>query len=311
MIDINQEYKGMTWDDVVGSSASKALQAWEGEIPQVVLFAGPFGCGKNLLAYLFAQELGRVNLQTVDITVRNTIDNTAKGAEAMIEQFSTPPFVPTLQQVCVLNEFTLFRKDAQAKFKDIFQAPPRNTYFFVCTNEPEKIVLDIMDRFKLQVHVNLLTEQDAYELVERTCVKHQVGLHKKKKVAIARGSGGRPRTIINTILAVKNQGDGNDEFIKAQLKSYAVDDNHTAYMELFYYLIGKRTLTNTSPMAIKKLYEDTGLEPDTFRFKTLGMIYNSFLNVSMNVYHELIPSLEKGAEKHDLLVRLMRLLRQP
>jgi DNA polymerase III delta prime subunit len=306
MIDINREYEGMSWDDVVGSSASKALQAWEGEIPQVVLFAGPYGCGKNLLAYLLAQELGNV-----DITVRNTVDNTAKGAEAMIDQFSSPPFLPDLKQVCVLNEFTLFRKDAQAKFKDIFQAPPRSTYFFVCTNEPEAIILDIMDRFKLQVHVSLLTEQDAYELVERTCNKHMVGLHKKKKIAIARGSGGRPRTIINTILAVKNQGDGNDEFIKAQLKNYAVDDNHAAYMDLFYYLIGKRTLSNTSPIAIKNLFEATGLEPDTFRYKTLGMIYNSFLNVGMRVYTELIPSLEKGAEKHDLLVRLMRLLRQP
>jgi DNA polymerase III delta prime subunit len=306
MIDINQEYVGMTWDDVIGSSASKALQAWEGEIPKVVLFAGPYGCGKNLLAYLLAQELGNV-----DITVRNTVDNTAKGAEAMIDQFSSPPFLPDLKQVCVLNEFTLFRKDAQAKFKDIFQAPPRNTYFFVCTNEPEAIILDIIDRFKLQVHVSLLTEQDAYELVERTCNKNRVGLHKKKKIAIARGSGGRPRTIINTIQAIKQQGDGNDEFIKRQLKSYAVDDNHTAYMDLFYYLIGKRTLSNTSPVAIKALLEETGLEPDTFRYKTLGMIYNSFLNVGMRVYTELIPSLEKGAEKHDLFVRLMRLLRQP
>ncbi len=306
MIDINQEYKGMKWEDVIGSSASKALQSWSGDIPQVVLFAGPFGCGKNLLAYLLAQDLGNV-----DITVRNTIDNTAKGAEAMIEQFSSPPFLPNLKQVCVLNEFTLFRKDAQAKFKDIFQAPPRNTYFFVCTNEPEKIVLDIMDRFKLQVHVNLLTEQDAYELVERTCTKHMVGLHKKKKIAIAKGSGGRPRTIINTVLAIKNQGDGNDEFIKEQLKNYAVDENHTAYMLLFYYLIGKRTLSNTTPMNVKQLFEATGLTPDTFRYKTLGMIYNSFLNVGMLVYHELMPSLEKGAEQHDLLIRLLHLLRQP
>jgi hypothetical protein len=85
MIDINQEYTDMGWDDVVGLSVIPVLAEWQGAIPRTVLFHGPYGCGKNLLAYLFAKKL-----PNVEITVRNTVDNTAKGAEAMIAQFSAP-----------------------------------------------------------------------------------------------------------------------------------------------------------------------------------------------------------------------------
>jgi hypothetical protein len=134
MIDINEEYKDMTFDDVIDDGTSWELANWKGDIPQVVLFKGPYGCGKNLLAYLFAKKI-----ENVDINVRNTVDNTAKGAEELITQYSSPPFVPDMHQVCVLNEFTMFRKDAMGKFKDAFQAPPKRTYFFVCTNEPEVI----------------------------------------------------------------------------------------------------------------------------------------------------------------------------
>ncbi len=147
MIDINQEYKDMTWDDVIGLSITPVLAEWQGTtLPRVVLFHGPYGCGKNLLAYLFAKKL-----PNVEITVRNTVDNTAKGAEEMISQFSAPPLLPDVNQVCILNEFTDFRKDAQRKWKDILQAPPARTYFFVCTTEPEKIVSDVDNRFGFRV----------------------------------------------------------------------------------------------------------------------------------------------------------------
>jgi len=304
MIDINEEYKGMTWADVVDDGTAQELYSWGGEIPQVVLFEGPYGCGKNLLAYLFANEI-----PNVDIHVRNTVDNTAKGAEELITQFSAPPFVPHMHQVCVLNEFTLFRKDAQGKFKDIFQAPPRRTHFFVCTNEAESIIPDIMNRFGLIVSVSRLKPDKAYELVERTCAKLMVGLHKKKKMAIAEGSDGVPRTIRNVIKAILDKGDANDEFISNMLAVYSVEDDHTKFMELFYYLIGKRTLSNSSPAAIRNMLEASGMTPDGFRMKTLNMIYKGDINRGIKVYKEMIPSLERGAEKHDLLVRLMRLLR--
>jgi len=304
MIDINAEYEGMEWADVVDDGTAWELANWAGEIPQVVLFQGPYGCGKNLLAYLFANEISNV-----EIHVRNTVDNTAKGAEELITQFSAPPFVPQMNQVCVLNEFTLFRKDAQGKFKDIFQAPPRRTYFFVCTNAPETIIPDIRNRFGLVVGVSRLDEKKAYELVERTCNKDSVNLSKTKKLAIAKGSGGVPRTIRNVIKVINENGDSSDTLIRQMLQQYSADDNHKSFMDLFFYLIKKRSLGNTSPQNVKALFEATGIEADAFRFKTLGMIYNSFLNVGMEVYLELLPSLEKGAEKHDLLVRLLRLLR--
>lgn len=306
MIDINEEYKDMRWEDVVDDGTAESLYTFKEDIPQVVLFKGPFGCGKNLLAYLLARELPHP-----EIHVRNTADNTAKGAEDLIIQYSSPPLLPDVHQVCVLNEFTLFRKDAQAKFKDIFQAPPRRTYFFVCTNEPEGIIPDIYNRFRLVVEVSRLNEAKAYELADRLCVKFQVGLHKKTKLAIAKGSGGVPRTIRNVIKAIGQSKDGSEAFINKMLSQYAVGDSHKEYMELFYFLKSKRGgFVNRD--TLKKKFEATGMDAETFRFKTLGMIYNSFIGDAdaYAIYLELLPPLRKGVEKHDLFVRLVRLADQ-
>lgn len=292
MIDINEEYKDMTFDDVIDDGTAWELDNWNGDIPQVVLFKGPYGCGKNLLAYLFAKKLSNV-----DINVRNTVDNTAKGAEELINQYSSPPFVPDMHQVCVLNEFTMFRKDAMGKFKDAFQAPPRRTYFFVCTNEPEVIPADVYSRFKLVVSVDRLTPDKAFELVEHLCDTWGITLKKKAKLEIANKTGGVPRTIRNTLQS------GTPHKVQE-----SKDDPHKAFMELFWFLQKERRGI-VSPKTVKILYEKTQTEADSFRFKMLGMIYNSFLDKhhAYNIYLGLLPPLQKGVEKHDLLVRLVQL----
>ena len=304
MIDINAEFRGMSWDDVVGSGPNLVLKNWSGLIPQVVLFSGPYGCGKNLHAYLLAQEL-----ENVQITVRNTIDSTAKGAVDLIVQFSAPPLVPTVHQVCILNEFTLFRRDAQAKFKDIFQAPPVRTYFFVCTNEPEKIIPDVLDRFRLKVEVDLLNGKDAYELVEMQDRHHDTKLGIKTKLAIARGSKGRPRTIINTIKAIKDSGENNEVFIKDMLQVHSGENAY--FMHLFHALVGN-FYYNEGVKGLKELLEQTikkGMDADSIRYKMLGMIYKNYTPKASALYLALIPNLERSVEKHDLFIRFLRVLK--
>jgi DNA polymerase III delta prime subunit len=294
----------MTFDDVIGLSITPVLSEWQGTtLPRVVLFHGPYGCGKNLLAYLFAKKL-----PNVEITVRNTVDNTAKGAEAMIAQFSAPPLLPEVHQVCILNEFTDFRKDAQRKWKDILQAPPERTYFFVCTNEPEKIVRDVDNRFGFRVEVTLLNEINAYILTHKMCSKHSIELAKAKKRAIARGSGGRPRTIIKTIEAIANSGDSSDSFIKNMLDTYSGEGNEKAFMELFQYLTGQ-VYFNRNGYYLLNLINETGMEADAIKYKMLHMIWNRYHKNSMPIFKALIPPLSKGGEKFDLFARAAKLLK--
>lgn len=311
MIDINKEYEGMTWNDVIGGGGAAeaikgSLEAGTYQIPQVVLFSGPYGCGKNLHAYLLSQEL-----ENVVVHVRNTVDNTAKGAEELIKQYSAPPFVPTTNQVCILNEFTLFRKDAQAKFKDIFQAPPARTYFFVCTNEPEKIVADVDNRFLMRVYLVPLREYEAFELANKINKKYEVGLTKKKLLAIARGSKGVPRTIINTIKAVKNTGDYSDKVIKDMLEVYSIEDGNKHFIELFRLLVGPYPggHATPSPKQLREKIEATNIDAEGIRYKMLEMIYKGYHAGAKDLYLALLPSLERGAEKHDLFLRFMRVLK--
>lgn len=302
MIDINTEFRGMTWDDVVGSSAAKALANWSGAIPQVVLFEGPYGTGKNLHAYLLAQDIGEV-----EITVRDSADNTAASALSIIHQFSTPPLVPTLNQVCIINEFHLFRKDAQRKFLDLLQAPPPRTYLFLVSVEPGRIAPDILNRMMVIVKTRLLSKPHAYELACVTCEKLNLDLGKKKKSLIADRSEGRPRTIIKTIQAIKSAGEDNDSFIDEMLKVYSADENHEQFMLLYKLLTVGQSKTMKQ---VIQLIEATETDAVTIQHKMLNMIWKYADFKALRLYEALIPRLEEGREKHDLLVRCLRLLRQ-
>ena len=300
MIDINAEFKGMSWDDVVGSPVAETLANWSGAIPQVVLFEGDYGTGKNLHAYLFAQDIGNV-----EIVVRDSADNTAAAALSIIEQFSTPPLIPTLNQVCVINEFHLFRKDAQRKFLDLLQAPPPRTYLFLVSVEPERIAPDILDRMDLVAHTDLLSKEHAYELVQRTCDKIDLKLNKKTKAHVASNSKGRPRAIIKTLQAIKDAGEENTSFVDRMLKRYSVPESHEYFMTFY------KTLINGHARTMKQLImmiEGTGMDAVSIQHKILNMVWKYSDHKASQLYEMLIPRLEEGREKHDLLVRCMRLL---
>jgi DNA polymerase III delta prime subunit len=305
-IDINKEYRILSLDDIVGPLRTTIEQI---KIPpQVMLFYGPVGTGKNLGAFFFSQKLGNPQ-----VDVRNTVDNTAKGAESMITQFSAPPLLPNVNQIFILNEFTDFNKGAQRKWKDILQSPPERTYFFLCTNEPEKIIFDIQNRIQLKIATALLSESNAYILVHKLCKKHGLVLLKKKKRAIARGSGGRPRTIIKTIEAIVDSSDSSDSFIKNMLDTYSGEGNEEAFMKLFFLLAdlpttGVRRSGHDVPTLIK-LIDETGMEAEGIRYKFLHMVYNRYNPRAKELFMSLVPPLSIGGEKFDLLARFIKLLK--
>lgn len=301
MIDINAEFKGMTWDDIVGSNAAHMLATWSGAIPQVVLFDGEYGTGKNLHAYLLAKKIGNV-----EIIVRDSADSTAASALRIIMQFSSPPLVPSINQVCIINEFHLFRKDAQRKFLDLLQAPPKRTYLFLVSVEPERIAPDILNRVGLRVHTSLLNDKDSYALVHRLCEKEDLRLEKKKKLLIAKKSEGRPRTIVNTIRAIKESGDTDLGFMDGMLKAYSGDANHKQFM-ILYNAVVPVVKYPIVPSYLIRLIEATEMDAVGIQYKMLNMLWNNFDEKATRLYIALIPPLEEGREKHDLLARFLRL----
>jgi len=179
------------------------------------------------------------------------------------------------------------------------------TYFFICTHEPEKIIPDIYDRFQLVIETNLLNSNDAYELAHITCERLSVNLNKKQKLAIIKGARGRPRTIINTIKAIKSAGEDNEEFINEQLKTHSMDKGHEQSVILYFALINQQKMTVKNLIS---LIESTGLDPVSIQYKFLGMIYNNYDFRARQLFASLIPPLEERREKFDLLLRFMRLL---
>jgi DNA polymerase III gamma/tau subunit len=304
MIDINKEYEGLTFDDVVGLDQHVALLTSMKQVPQVGLFHGTIGCGKNMLAYLLAQRL-----ENPEIVVRDSADSTAKSALELIEQFNSPSLFPNITQVCVLDEFHQFRRDAQAKFKNVLQAPPERTYFFVCSAEPERIIADIHSRFRLKIQVRALTEQESYTLVDRLCKKNSdfLILDKKAKLQIAKGSKGIPRIIVYTINSLLSfEGIIDDNLIASVLETSAegVKDQN-------FYLLFKAIMTDRKLRAyqLPTLLDNCNSDAESLRYKMIHTVYKNYRGPrAKKLLEVLVPPLTYQVEKQDLLSRLSKVL---
>ncbi len=303
MIDINREYEGLTFDDVVGLDMPVSMLTSSKEVQQVGLFHGSIGCGKNMLAFLLSQRL-----ENPEIIVRDSADNTAKSALELIEQFRSPPLIPNMNQVCVLDEFHQFRKDAQAKFKNVLQSPPERTYFFVCSAEPERIIADIHSRFRFKVQVRPLTEQESYQLIEKCIKRFDIELSKKHKLQIVEGSKGVPRTIVYAIKSITSYmaSDVNDELIATVLESSVVGEQDQNFYILFKALMTKEHLKwYTLPTLIDSCNSDA----ESLRFKLIYTLYKNYRGPrAKKLLEVLIPPLTHKVEKQDLLSRLSKAL---
>ena len=299
MIDINSTYEGLTFDHVVGmQNEVEFLKSLE-VIPQTGIFQGPVGCGKNLLAYLLSQRL-----PNVEISVRDSADNTAAAALNLIKEFSASPFLPEQHQVCIINEMHMFRpRDAQRKFVDILQSPPERTYLFACTVEPERIIKDVYSRFRFVIEVRPLTPTEAYELTHR-CFNE---LPKKQKQLIAANSKGIPRTIINTIETLRSLNKVTDELILSTIKKQPEDES-TKYFNIIYSYIEKGN-ANLRPQEVVALLNKVGMDPESVRFKILHLTKKNFRSTrSHNIIKKFLKELEPGAEEFDLLLRVNEII---
>ena len=297
MIDINRDFAGKTIDDVVGNAPARQLFLTMKEVPQVVLFRGPWGCGKNLLAFLFAQKL-----PNTEITIRDTADSTAKSAEEIIEQLSSPPFLP-INRVCILDEFHMFRKDAQRKFLHLFQAPPKNVYLFVCTIDADRIIPDIINRFQLVISVGKLSDAESFDLVSREATKCKIDLPKVHRNLIASASKGVPRTIVLTVAALKNMSEINEEVIQTLVKQSSYKEE-VDVLEIYKYLMsGMPGVVE----GLRQRIEASKADPYTIRMQLLALAY---LEIGRNekarvLLKALVKPLEEQVEKYDLMSRLI------
>jgi len=166
-MELYKKYRPAALDDVVGQDvAVRTLKSMlkTGEIPQAILFSGPSGCGKTTLARILASDesIGCTGIDLIEVN-----SSSYRGVDSvreMTRQSASCPF--SKSRVWILDEVHKLTSDAQHAALKLLEDTPRNTYLFLCTTEPEKLIRAIRTRCT-DIAVSRIPPDSVKEIVNR------------------------------------------------------------------------------------------------------------------------------------------------
>ena len=223
-MDFSLKYRPKNFDDVVGQeyivkSIKNSIKY--NDISPLYLFSGPKGTGKTSIARLIAMSLSCNNINDgnpcgacdscksilegkyfVDVNEINTAQYTKKGdADSLIlETINYQPMISE-KKVYILDECHQLSKAAQQSLLKVFEEPPDNVVFILCTTEIDKVLPTILDRslhysFK-PIPIKLIKEK-----LEYICHNEKIEIDPDAIDLISKKSSGsmrKPFKILSTI----------------------------------------------------------------------------------------------------------------
>ena len=141
---LSRKYRPQTFDDMFGNiDEIKSLRETvkERKVTTYLLY-GDRGCGKSTCSRIIAKELGvGIGLRELNISNTTGID----AARAIIADLRYQPS-DGKGNVIILNEIQGASKAFQKSMLEILEEPPKNTYFILCTTNPEKLLKAVKSR---------------------------------------------------------------------------------------------------------------------------------------------------------------------
>lgn len=179
----------------VVSSIQKAIKA--NEVPQVILFVGPTGCGKTTLGRILASEVNAKN----NITEMDSAQFT--GVDTIREIRKKSRFMPIGggNKVYLMDEVHMLSPAAQEAFLKELEDTPKHVYYFLCTTNPEKLKPTLKGRCIIY-EMETLSNDDMTELLKGVVKKEKEELDKKVYRTIVKNSEGHPRNALNILQQV-------------------------------------------------------------------------------------------------------------
>ena len=191
------------------------------EIAPLYLFSGAHGIGKTTIARLIAMAVccqNRIdsdpcgqcdNCKTIikgnsfsDVNEINAAQFTRKGdADSLI--FDTINYQPMIadKKIYILDECHQLSKAAQQSLLKIFEEPPKNIIFILCTTEIDKVLPTIIDR-SLHYEFKPIAAKEIYHKIGEICKNENISITDDAIWLIAKESNGsmrKPFKILNTI----------------------------------------------------------------------------------------------------------------
>lgn len=161
----------------------------------VLLFNGPSGSGKTVLSHVCANYLKA----DPDLDIKK-IDVGSDGGIDMIRQLIDDVRYAALSQVKVyiLDEMHRISRQAAEASLDLFENVPDTVYFFLCTNEPQKLIKTLRDR-ALNIQLEPHSSKRLSKIVSHVASKEEFAITEDWIGEIANAAGGSARVAINIL----------------------------------------------------------------------------------------------------------------
>ena len=233
-MDLVSKYRPTSLEDVIGQDAAVAAlrgMLRSGNVPPTVLFSGPHSTGKTTLAWILAMSANCVQLddsgdacgkcpscvKTIK-AIRNGTNTASiiekpvsdRGIDSIRElQKSTSYKSSHKYWFFIIDEVHNLTKQAFDAALRLFEKPPKQARFILCTTEPHVLPATILSR---STHYRLNAIQPkvtAKELLFPVCKKEKAEVPNKILLQVARSVQGHPRDALNLLSQVIAAGASN------------------------------------------------------------------------------------------------------
>lgn len=207
-VDLAIKYRPETLDEFKGNdSLKKSLNSMidKNKIPHNILFYGDHGSGKTSLARILAKQLGCSNFDMIEIDTGDFggVDTSRNVRRKMnTAPMSGPVKAYIFDEVHMLGKGgDSSKNEAQNAILKALEEPPKHTYFFLCTTDPQNLIGTMKSRCT-QFKVSALSEKQIYEHVTEVAEKEGIKLPKKVALQISRDSLGIPRDAMKILMKI-------------------------------------------------------------------------------------------------------------
>lgn len=275
-MDLYRKVRPQTFDEVVGNEKIvNALKNYikKGTLPNVMLFEGPYGCGKSTFAEIIKNELnphekfGYFKLNTSSFRGIDT-------ARALQKQANSKPLKGGIK-VFLMEECHNFgvgqeeKNLAQNALLDTLENCPPYTYFILCTTNASMMVSAVLSRCT-RFEVELLKEQHLKKLLLTVCKQEKIKIPLEVRKHIIKAADGHARDALqylSLVQALDNEEQMIELIERENIREKGVND-------LCYALLDGHGWKTIQPI-LKSLQKE---QPETIRRGVLGMMQSAMLN---------------------------------
>lgn len=265
---LHLKYRPRSFDEIIGNiSLIESLKTVleKDSCLSTFLLQGPSGSGKTTIARIIAKVVGARGQDIKELNISNTrgID----AARSIIENARFMPFGGS-KKIYILDEIHKSTADFQNAFLKILEEPPKNTYFILCTTEPEKLLKTVRNRCTIY-QVQSLRRSELIKLIKKILIEEGRRKFPKEAVekiaVVAEGCPRQALVILGSVIDMENSK------IIGAINDFSIHKENV--IELCRALLGKETWKD-----IVKLLKNIDEEPENIRYSVLGYMSNVLLN---------------------------------